>query len=481
MICVPISAESNREMARLLAKAASEPAQLHELRFDAIKGPVEVESLISASTRPVSATCRSRREGGVFEGGDAERRDILLRAAKAGAAYIDCEGIDVPHLAGKIGDTILIASLHDFHGTPDNLVRRAKQLEELPADWVKFAVFCHGPRDAVRVLKAIRTIGKPCIGVGMGEDGLVTRVLGPAYGSRVTYGWLDPGHETAPGHPTIRDLASVYRVKEITPDTPVYGLLGDPVAQSRGFRLHNAAFAQLGMDAVYIPFRAASAEDFLSSMPGAVNLRGLSVTIPHKPVALQWAERSSEAAGRIGAANTLTLTESGWRADNTDMFGVFEPIKSVTDAAGMNLTNAQALVIGAGGTTRAAGFALSLLGCRITITARNTEKAWQIANRMDWDVEEMSDAPFGNWKVVANTTPVGMYPNVDATPFPASAWRKGMLAFDAVHNPQETRFLREAASAGALTVDGVEMFLRQAGEQFRLWTGQDMPPISSLT
>lgn len=481
MICVPVAAESNHEMLGLLEKAASEPADLHELRFDALKEPPAVEELVAASSRPVIANCRSVREGGSFDGSDAERRGILLRAAKAGAAYIDAEAVDVPHVSGKTGKAVLIASMHDFHGTPDNLIRRIKELGELPANWIKFSVTCRRPLDAVRVLGAIQTAPKPCIGIGMGEEGLVTRILGLAYGSRVTFGSIDASHETAPGQPTARDLVKIFRVKEISLDTPVYGLLGDPVAQSRGYRLHNVAFARLGLDAVYIPFRAASAEEFLAYMPDSINLHGLSVTIPHKPIALQWATLRAEAAERIGAANTLTLTEKGWRADNTDLFGVFEPIKSMTDAAGVNLTNAPALVIGAGGTTRAVGFALSLLGCRITLAARNAEKAWRIASRMDWEVEELDEAPHGSWRVVANTTPVGMYPNVDATPFPASAWKPGMVAFDAVHNPPQTRFLRDAAAGGALTVDGVEMFLRQAGGQFRLWTGQDMPRISSLT
>ncbi|MCD8140378.1 MAG: type I 3-dehydroquinate dehydratase [Planctomycetaceae bacterium] len=481
MICISVSADSVHNFLRNLEKAGSEPADAHELLLDTIQEPFAVEQLVKSSRRPVVAVCRSRREGGSFPGDDEARRAILLRAAAAGAAYIEGEAADIVHLSGKVGKATLIASLYDYHGTPDNLIRRIKELAGLPADWVKFCVTCRRPLDSVRALGAIQTATKPCIGLAMGDEGLVTRVLGQAYGSRMTYACIAPGYETTPGQPTARDLARVFRVNDISLDTPVYGLLGDPVAQSRGYRLHNAAFARLNLDAVYIPFRAGSAEEFLAYMPDAINLNGLSVTIPHKPAALTWATIRSESAERIGAANTLTLTEGGWRADNTDLHGVFEPIKSLTDAQSINLTNAPALVIGAGGTTRAVGFALTLLGCKVTLAARNTKKAWRIASRMDWDVEELEEAHHGNWKVVANTTPVGMYPNIDASPFPASGWHEGMLAFDAVHNPQQTRFLREAMEAGAMTVDGVEMFLRQAAEQFRLWTGHDMPRITSLT
>jgi 3-dehydroquinate dehydratase/shikimate dehydrogenase len=264
-------------------------------------------------------------------------------------------------------------------------------------------------------------------------------------------------------------------VKELTRDTPVYGLLANPVGHSRSFRLHNHAFAKLGLDAVHIPFQSESAEDFLGIMPGAINLRGLSIAMPHKPAALRWAEHSTEFAQRIGAANTLALTEKGWSATNTDCLGAFESVKDITSAAGLNLTGMHALVLGAGGTTRAVGLALTLLGCRVTVSARNPNKAWDVAGQMGWDVEEWEEAAHGNWELVANTTPVGMYPNIEETPFPAHLWREHMIAFDSVYNPQETRFLRDAANVGCLVIDGVDMYLRQAAEQFRLWTGESMP------
>lgn len=481
MICIPVSAETNDQMRSLVAHAESEPSDIVELRLDSLREPPDVEGLVAAAARPVIATCRSRREYGGFDGSDEERRKLLFRAVEAGAAYVDAERVDVPYLAPKMKGKTLIASLHDYSGTPDNLSRQLEDMAKLPCDWVKFAVTHRRAADSVRVLENIRSSPKPCIGVAMGEGGIMTRVLGGAYGSRITYASINRGYESGPGQPTARDLAFVYRVREITLDTPVYGLLGNPVAQSRGYRIHNQGFEKIGYNGVYIPFRAENSEDFLNTIPGAIKLRGLSVTIPHKPVALEWASIRSESAVRIGAANTLTWTPGGWRADNTDLPAIFESIKAVTDAEGINLTGAPALVLGAGGTTRAAGFALSLLGCRVTVAARNREKAWRVASQMDWEVEDLPQAVRGEWRVVANTTPVGMYPAVESSIFPASAWKSGMLAFDAVHNPRSTRFLRDASEAGAYTVDGVEMFLRQAAEQFRMWTGERMPRITSLT
>jgi 3-dehydroquinate dehydratase/shikimate dehydrogenase len=462
-------------MRRLLAQAAGEPGDLHGIDLDTITEPVEAEMLVASSTRPVVVGCLSREANGFFDGTASERRDILLRAAGAGAAYVKAEPADIPFLAGKVGGATLIVVLVDPVGTPDNLFRVVDNLASLPADWVGFTTTARKMLDSVRVLEAVGACPKPCFGEAVGDGGIVTRVLGRAYGSRITRAYPETGFDAAPSRPTARDLAELYRIGELTKDTPVYGLLGNPVAQSRTFRLHNRAFAKLDLDAVYIPFQSASAEEFLATMPEAINLRGLSVTMPHKQAALKWAECAGEFAQRIGAANILTLTEKGWLASNTDCSGAFESIKATTSAYDINLTGRHALVLGAGGTTRAAGLALTLLGCRVTVSARNQDKAWDIAGQMGWEVEEWNEAPHGNWDFVANATPVGMYPDLEATPFPAEFWREGMIAFDAVHNPQETRFLRDAAAAGCLTIDGVDMYLRHVADQFRAWTGEDMP------
>lgn len=474
MICIPVSADASENMLEQVHLANREPAELIELRFDSLRGSPPVEELVAAAEKPVIATCRSRREGGGHDGGEAERRDILRRAVRAGAKYIDAEESDVAYMANFKGNSILIASMHDFNGMPANLREKTARLAKTAADWVKFAVTPLKPADNIAVLGCIATCEKPCIGIGMGDVGLMTRILGLAYGSKVTFGSLERGRESAPGQPTARELKEIYRVHRITRATEVYGLLGCPVAQSRGYILHNRSFAECGIDAVYIPFLTENAEAFLSLIPDVLNLRGLSVTIPHKPAALSWAETSSEAARRIGAANTLTLLEGGWHADNTDCGAMFECVKAATDRNGINLTGAEALVLGAGGTTRAAGVALMLLGCRVTLAARNSDKAQRLGWQMDWDVEEWEDAPRSRWDAVVNTTPVGMVPNAGDTPFPAGSWRKGMIAFDVVAQPPETRFLREAAAAGAVCIRGEELFLRQAAGQFRMWTGEDL-------
>lgn len=475
MICASLSAATNAEMHALLDKAATQPADIHELRLDSLDETPQLESLITRSTRPVIATCRSRASNGDFDGDTEARRDILIRAVAAGAHYVDAEAEDVAALAPHMRDATLIAGLNDYQRTPEDLEKQLHELARLPADWIKFSVTVRRPADNLRIFEALASAPKPCIGFGMGEAGLMTRILGEMLGSKITYGSVESGRGNAPAQPTVRDLVELFRVGEITEHTRIYGLLGNPVGHYRGYRIFNLGFRALDLDSVFIPFLAESAEAFLETIPGAINLRGLSVITPHKVAALTWSDSASEAAKRIGAANTLTLRENGWRADNTDCVALVEAMKGVADDSGVSLTGASALLLGSGATARAIGVALTLLGCRVTVASQNIDHARRLADEMDWDAYELKDVGHGDWRAVANATPVGMAPDVDATLFPAERWKKDMFAFDAVRYPRVTRFLREAHQAGAITMNLDELLFQIAAGQFKMWTGRQLP------
>lgn len=483
MICIPVVAATNADAFALLARAALEPAELYELRLDLWREAPDVPALIAAATRRVIATVRSRAQGGEFDGAPEERAALLQRAIDAGAAYVDAEEDVLPLLRRTNPRVTIIASWHDFAGCPADLRAVAARLAATDADWVKFAVTPSRLSDNFAVLDAVRFIirerKKPVIGIAMGELGLASRILGTAHGSRVTFGTLESGRESAPGQPTARELAGIYRVNDLTRGTAVYGLVGDPVAHSAGRVFHNRAYAALGVDAVYIPFLCHDLADFLDGAGGAaaaINLRGLSVTMPLKQAALGLAASASETARRAGAANTLTFADGRWTADNTDYAAVAETVRERAEAEGISLADAPALLLGAGGAGRAIGAALASLGCKVTVSARNMDKACALADTMGWEVLLPARGERQRyWRVVANSTPIGMAPDAGDTPFPGELWKSGMIAFDAVYNPRVTRFLAEAERAGAVTVDGVEMFIRQGAAQFELWTGKAMP------
>lgn len=474
MICIPIVASTNDEAARLMKMASAEPADMYELRLDAIGESPDVEGLIGAADRPVMAACRSAEQGGGFRGTVSERLALLQRSIDAGAPYVDAEEDVIGGLRRKNGVT-LIASWRDPSGAPDDLPGVIGRLNCLPCDWVRFTVHAVRPRDGVAVLHAIANSGKPAIGLATGEIGVPTTVLGPAYGSMVTFGTLSIEGQSIPGQPTARELAETYRVKRITKNTNVYGLIGDPVSQSAGYRIHNQGYAVAGIDAVYISFQCPDAREFLDSVPDGLNIQGLSVTMPHKLAAMEWATTFTSSAKLIGASNTLAREADGWRAENTDFYGVARAVSDKALSSNLKLTGKPALVLGTGGAARAIGAALDFLGCKVAVAGRNLQKVDELIEKMNWAAIPWDERTNGDWVVVANSTPIGMHPDAESTPFPGQAWRPGMLAFESVYHPRETRFLREAWRAGALPVEGIEMFVHQAAGQFLTWTGRQLP------
>lgn len=316
MICIPISGSTNESMLALIAQAEKEPADLYEYRFDCMDESPDVETLIKAASRPVMATCRSVNEGGSFRGGFAERRSILRRAGFAGAAYIDSEASDLASLA-ECGGAIRIISMHDFDATPVDLEYRISALSSTPADWVKFAVTARSYADNLTLFKALAKCTKPAIAIAMGEMGVVSRILGPRFGSRVTFGSLGTGLESAPGQTTATDLVELYRVRSITDKTRLLGYLGHPDHPADGHLVHNRAFRNAGMDAVCIPFLARDAGDFLNSIPDGIGLCRLAVAPCHERDALAWAASATPEARRNGGANVLCRIDGHWVADHT--------------------------------------------------------------------------------------------------------------------------------------------------------------------
>jgi 3-dehydroquinate dehydratase/shikimate dehydrogenase len=315
------------------------------------------------------------------------------------------------------------------------------------------------------------------IAVSMGEAGLLTRVLAPSRGAFLTYGALDAGQATAPGQTTARELRELYRVPLVNERTLVTGLVGSPVSHSLSPHIHNSAFAALGLDAVYIPFDVADVSDFIlrtarpSTRELSWNLRGLSVTAPHKVAVmrhLNWVEKT---AREVGAVNTVVIEGDELRGYNTDAAAAVKPLEGL-----LNLRGARVAIIGAGGAARALLWSLREAGARATVFARDVERARATARDFDAETARVEGASFDGFDAVVNTTPLGTRgERENETPATASQLRGARVAYDLVYNPRETRFLREADAAGCATVGGIAMLVAQAAAQFKLWTGTDAP------
>jgi shikimate dehydrogenase len=234
--------------------------------------------------------------------------------------------------------------------------------------------------------------------------------------------------------------------------------------------MHNAAFEEAGIDAVYVPLRAGDFDDFLS-YAAAIGVEGASITIPFKLDALRAATPADRVTQSVGAANTLRRNGNGWQATNTDVDGFLSPLDAVF---GARLRNARAAVLGAGGSARAVVAALRSRGVLVTVYARRPEQARALAQELDASAGE-GTPPVGSWDVLVNCTPLGGAGKRDESPLPREAV-SGPLVYDLTYGSGPSPLLRDAKAAGALTIDGLPMLVAQAERQFEWWTGQKPEP-----
>jgi len=256
---------------------------------------------------------------------------------------------------------------------------------------------------------------------------------------------------------------------EISAGTALCGILLHPAAHTRSPAMHNAAYAALGIDAVYLAFDVTPGE-LAAAIAGAraMNVRQLAISIPHKEAVIAHLDRVDETARAIGAVNTLTRVGDVLVGSNTDWLGIARALERETKLAGKT-----AVVLGAGGTARAALYALREHGARAIVLNRTPGKAEALARELG---AARAGAPSElaeiSHDVLINTTSVGL--RADASPVAADALRPGSVVLDAVYDPVETRLLRDARARGARTVSGKWMLIEQAREQLRLWTQREV-------
>jgi shikimate dehydrogenase len=233
--------------------------------------------------------------------------------------------------------------------------------------------------------------------------------------------------------------------------------------------MHNAAFAALAIDAVYLAFDVAPGE-LGAAIAGAraMRVRQLAISIPHKEAVIAHLDRIDETARAIGAVNTVTRVGSELVGTNTDWLGVARALERETALAGK-----VAVVLGAGGTARAALYALRQRGARAIVLNRTPGKAEALVRELGAEragaLEELATIPHD---VLVNTTSVGL--RSEASPVAAQTLRPGSVVLDAVYDPLETRLLRDAKMRGAKPISGKWMLVEQAREQLRLWTEREV-------
>ncbi len=479
MICVSIG-RTRHKMVILEHRALAERgAELVELRIDWLSREPDIPRLLRDRPTGCIVTCRRQSDRGRWRGSEEQRLALLRTAIVEGAEYVDLED----DIAGKIpryGETKRIVSHHNFEETPDDLADIHAQMCQLDPDIIKLVTMANTPADMVKMLQLVDSAKVPTVGFCMGELGMASRVLCGKYGSPFTYACFSRERELAPGQIAFEDMQQLYDYERINGDTQVMGVLGDPLAQSLSPLLHNTAFRERGMNCVYLPFRVPrhalrptlDAFDWL-------DIRGYSVTIPHKGGVLEKARQQDDAVSAIGAANTLVRDDAGqWTASNTDYEAALASVRlgmCPDDPSAANLSGKKVLVLGAGGAARAVVLGMVRSGAVVTIANRNASRAAELATEFKCQHVGWENRGSVYADILINCTPVGMHPHVNDTPFPMNWLRDGMLVFDTVYNPENTLLLKQARSHQCLTVSGLEMFVRQAAAQFERFTGEPAP------
>ena len=498
-VCVPVCVRRADELRPSLERAA-EVGDIVELRLDCLEASeldaarAQLGALLNTAGRPFIITYRPQEQGGGVRLSLAERaafwRDApqWLRGASAlGRAFVDVELdlLESPHaesLGALFENFTVICSHHDFQETPADLERIYERTARTRAGISKLATRANSITDSItlmRLLERARREGRDCIVVSMGAAGVLTRVLAPAFGAFLTYGSLDAEQATAPGQIDARELRGLYRVRGLSEETAVAGLVGSSVGHSLSPYTHNTGFASLGLDAVYLLFEVEDLPDFVRRMADPRtrelrwNLRGLSVTAPHKQAIITHLDTVAPNAARVGAVNTVVISEErGLEGYNTDADASVVALDGLVEMRG-----ARVAVLGAGGAARALLWALGERGARATVFARDEERGRAVAEEFGADAARLEGARFEGFDVVANATPLGTCGAKETETAATEAQLRGArVAYDLVYNPAETRFLREARAAGCQTVGGLRMLVAQAEEQFRLWTGRVPPP-----
>jgi 3-dehydroquinate dehydratase/shikimate dehydrogenase len=499
-LCVAIYVNSLEQARRDAAVAAENGADLVEYRVDTFTDERQLQELIGHSPVPCIVTCRTADEGGKAEIDDDQRVELLASPAVSDARYVDVElatlreRLDRAHALGRN----LIASFHDFQGRPDRLYNAIAEMNAAPTHVNKLVWTARTIRDNLEAFEIIQGRQKPTIALCMGEAGLISRVLAKKFGAFLTFASLEAGGGTAPGQISIHDMKRLYRWDTMNPRTKVYGVVASPVAHSMSPAIHNASFDETSFDGVYLPLLVNPGyESFKAFMESFVNfagldLSGLSVTLPHKENALRYLKEKGAAveplAEQIGAVNTVVIDRSAGgepvlRGMNTDYAAILDSITSKLGIAREQLADYRVAVIGAGGTGRTAVAALAHYGATVVVYNRTKDRADALAAEFNGKsgkvvaaaMEKLCDSCC---QVYVNTTSLGMHPNVDASPFGENESPKlsaDTVVFDTVYNPPQTKLLTQAQAAGAKTIGGIEMFVRQAAAQFEAWTGLPAP------
>jgi 3-dehydroquinate dehydratase/shikimate dehydrogenase len=453
-------------------------AELVELRLDYIGRAVSLTRLLNGRPGPVVVTARRKADGGRWMKSEQDRLMLLRSSIAAGVEYVDIEG-DVAQQIPRYGNTKRIISYHNLLETPPNLEDIHSSMAEGDADIVKIATMANKFSDNVRMMDLVKNAKVPTIGICMGDMGTVTRLLANRMGSPFTYAAFSATKDIAPGMIHWKEMQELYRYDEIDKETEIFGVVADPVAHSYSPMIHNRAFAADKLNARYFPFRVNKSDlpNFIEHCT-ELGIQGLSVTIPHKEAALEFCTQAETSVKGIGAVNTVVFDDRDILGYNTDYRAAMDCLTQclkIDKSRERPLQGMTAMVLGAGGVARAIAWGLRQRHAEVLISSRSYDRAQLLAAELGCRAVEWELRYEPKIHLLVNGTPIGMHPDLNSSPFDASRLNEYLVVFDTVYNPENTLLIKNAQRAQCRVITGVDMFVRQAAYQYKLFTGRDAP------
>jgi len=478
-ICVAIIGATANELLEK-AEAIYRDNTFVEFRLDYLAKPLaalpKIKEFLAAHGEVTAiATCRREANGGKFAGTATAELDVLQKAASSGFHLVDVELQTAEQVKPQELDKLrargagLILSYHDFAATKD-LDGIFERIHPFEPEFIKIVSTARSLADNVVMMRFLERAHDKAntVGICMGDQGIISRILGPRSGSAFTFASANVGEETASGQISARTLLDLYRIDQLDAATKVYGVAGNPVAHSLSPAMLNTAFRRERINSVYLPLQTSKLTDLLT-LVREVPLSGFSVTMPFKQEILKHLEKTDPLSEKIGACNTVVRSQDGkLYGFNTDVAAVVRPLEKR-----LPLKGAKVLVIGAGGAARAAVFGLKDKGAEVFVVNRTPETAQKLAREAKAKAAKREQLVKSSFDVIVNATPVGMRGNGGNVLKPDEI--NARLVFDLVYNPIDTPLIKAAREKGLPVVTGVEMFVHQGARQFEIWTGKPAP------
>jgi shikimate dehydrogenase/3-dehydroquinate dehydratase type I len=507
MICIPITAGKKKEALHAIERSCR-LADFIELRMDLIEDGSLAELISTArdnsSLIKIIVTCRKKEEAApsgrvadVKNGGKKtiDRKIALLKEAiKLGADFVDIELAEGRAVIKELqsfcakhgGKTKIIISYHNLKETP--ALTKLKEIFHQCARYkpavVKIVTTARTVEDNLVTLGLIpyaRKHSPEIISLCMGDKGRISRAVAPLLGNYLSFATLEREGQSAPGQFTVGEMKQInelFKSESNISAGPVlfapesqsqnYMLLGNPVRSSLSPLMHNAALKDMGIDGTYSAFCVHNLGDALRGMRG-MNIRGASVTIPFKVAVMEYLDDIDDDALKIGAVNTIINSNGRLTGCNTDWRGLILTLKEAMPVKGKTF-----VIIGAGGTARAAAYGIMNEGGFPVIANRTPEKGKILSGKLNCPFYSLAEIGRIKADCLINTTPVGMYPK-DKSPVKASALAGFRYVMDVIYNPLKTKLLGDAEKQGCNIFSGLDMFIHQGAEQIRLWTGKEPP------